>query len=834
MTEAPAPVGTALVRLALRFFRRDLRSPQFIVIGLAVLVAVASITAVGSFTSRVRLALDEQSHVMLAADLAVQSSEALPAALIAQASAAGLEHSQFLGMRTMLSAGENLQLAELKAVEAGYPLRGSLVVRDTEGGPDYSTKDIPQAGEAWVDARLPRLLGIKPGDRFTIGSATFRLGRILVLEPDRAGEFFTIAPRVMINRADVPTTGLIAPGSRVQYALLVAGQRDAVERFRKGISLDPHARMVSPSDARPEIRAALTHAEQFLSLAALTTTTLAGIAILLAARSYAAERVDTVALLRTFGANRTQILALVLGELLLLALSASAIGTTLGFSLQEVLAQVLRDWTATALPPPPLAGALRGFGSGVVAVAGFALAPLLALRHVPPARILRQDLAGPGVGQLGTAVYALGAIALLAPWDRGDWRLTGWAIVGFAGVLVMLTLAGFLMVTVLGALRAQAGIAWRAGLANLVRRRHQSVWQISALGLGIMALLLLGVLRTDLMVRWQQTLPASTPDQFLVNIQPDQADALQAFLHGKGLAAPTLYPMVRGRLLSIAGRKISPDDYEDPRAKRLVDREFNLSWGDELKSDNRIVAGKFWQPGATPAYSVEVELAKRLRIELGDSLRFSIADQAVEAKVTSLREVAWDSMRVNFFVLAPSGFLSTQPATFITSFKLPAGEPEMLRELVAKFPNVTVIDVGALLTQVRQIMARVVDAVQFVFLFTLCAGVVVLVAALQATQGERLYDAVLMKTLGAPRRLIATAVGVEFAALGLCAGLTGGLGAWAAGWLIARKVLHIAYEFQPLLVASGVLAGLVAIVVVGVYAVNRALNEPVTSALRKL
>jgi putative ABC transport system permease protein len=481
-----------------------------------------------------------------------------------------------------------------------------------------------------------------------------------------------------------------------------------------------------------------------------------------------------------------------------------------------------------------MASATRGFISGVIAVAGFGLAPLLALRHVPPARILRQDLAGPGVNPVTTAVYALGAIALLAPWDSGDWHLTGWAILGFTGVLVALTLIGTGLVSLLSALRGQAGIAWRAGLANLARRRQQSIWQIAALGLGIMALLLLGVLRSDLMVRWQETLPASTPDQFLINIQPGQVEALRAFMHERKLDTPELYPMVRGRLLSINGKHVGPEDYEDPRAKRLVDREFNLSSSDALKSDNRVVAGEFWRPASPPQFSVEIELAHRLRIDLGDSLRFSIADQEVEAKVTSLREVSWDSMRVNFFVLAPPAMLSTQPATFITSFRLPHADGSLLRELVAAFPNITVIDVGALLTQVRQIMARVVDAVQFVFLFTLAAGVIVLVAALQATQAERLYDAILMKMLGAPRRLIATAVAVEFAALGLCAGLTGGLGAWAAGWLIAHQVLHIAYEFQPALVASGVLTGLVIIVAVGVYAVLRALREPVSSALRRL
>ncbi|MSQ68805.1 MAG: FtsX-like permease family protein [Gammaproteobacteria bacterium] len=837
MREVKGPAGSpalATLWLAGRFFRRDIRSAQFLVIGLAVVIAVASITAVSTFTARVRGALDEQSHALLAADLAVVSSEALAPKLTELARAGGLRTARFLTLRTMLSAGENLQLGELKAVDAGYPLRGSLIVRDTVDGVDHVATALPAPGEVWVDARLPGLLGVTLGAKIGIGEASFTLTRLLLLEPDRAGEFFALAPRVLINLESLPATRLIAPGSRVQHSLLLAGPRAALAAFRSTAPLDRHARFLSPADARPEIRAALTHAEQFLGLAALTATTLAGIAILLAARSYAGERLDTVALLRTFGASRRQVLLLVIGELVLLALTASALGAGLGYGAQNILAAALRGWTQGVLPPPGWAGVARGFMAGVIAVAGFGLAPLVALRQVPPARILRQDTQVPGTRPLVSGVYALVALVLLAPWDSGDWRLTAWALLGFGGVLCLLAGAGLGLVTLLGALRGQAGIAWRSGLANLARRRHQSVWQITALGLGIMALLLLGLLRSDLLLRWQETLPASTPDQFLVNIQPAQVAALQAFFTTHQLPETALYPMVRGRLVAIAGRPVGPDTYPDPRAKRLVDREFNLSWSHAVRADNRIVAGSFWGAAAGPQFSVEVELAKRLGIKLGDKLRFSIADQEVEASVTSLREVAWDSMQVNFFVVSPVSLLGHQPTTFITSFRLPPDHPTLLRELVGVFPNITVIDVGALLAQVRNIMARVADAVQFVFLFTLAAGVIVLVAALRATQADRIYDAVILKTLGAPRRLIASAVAIEFAAVGLCAGLVGGVGAGFGGWLIARQVLHIEYVVQPAVIGWGILAGLAAIVAVGLYAVLGALREPVSTALRKL
>lgn len=831
----PAPVRPRLpLRLALRFFRRDLRSAHFVVIGIAVLIAVASTTSVGTFTGRVRAALAEQSHALLAADLALQATEPIAPALGLQARAAGLVTSEFAALRTMLGSGDALQLAELKAVSQGYPLRGNLQVRTSEHGQDQAAQGIPAPGEAWVEPRLLPLLRLKLGDTLQIGASEFRLTRLLVLEPDRAGEFFAIAPRVLINLADVPRTGLIAPGSRVQYALLFAGEAEALARFRAQASPGPHARFVSPADARPEIRSALTHAEQFLGLAALTATALAGIAILLAARSFAQSRFDLVALLRTCGANRAEITALVVGELLLLAVLAAGFGALLGLGFQAVLSNLLHDWTQTTLPPASWTGVARGFLAGLVAVGGFALAPLLRLRLVPPARILRQDLDVPGAGGRGALVNGAVAVALLAPWDSGDWRLTAWALAGFLGVLALLAGTGFGLVKGLGALRGRTGLTWRAGLANLARRPQESVWQISALGLGIMALLLLTVLRSDLLARWRDTLPPATPDQFLINIQPAQVAALAEFLRERGVEHALLYPMVRGRLVKIGEREVNADSYADPSARRLVDREFNLSWADELKDDNRVTAGQFWQPGAAPQFSVETDLARRLGIRLGDRLTFSVAGQEASATVTSLRAVAWDSMQVNFFVLSPPSLLAELPATYITSFHLPASEKTLLRELVHAFPNVTVIDVGSMLTQVRSIITRVSAAVQFVFLFTLAAGLVVLVAALKASEAVRLRDAVILKTLGAPRAIVARIAATEFIALGLVAGLVGGLGAAGAGWLIAARVLHIPFNPVPAALLTGMMIGVLAILGVGLHAVLGVWREPVANALRRL
>jgi len=832
ITTAPSIVTT--LRVAGRLCRRDLRSAPCIVIVLAALVAVAAITAVGAFTDRVRLALEAQSSALLAGDLALLSSEPLPASARSAAHDAGLATTEILAMRSVVAHGADLQLVELKAVGDGYPLRGELRIGDTAFGPGRRADGIPPLGEVWVEARLLSRLGLSLGAEIAIGDARLRASKLVLLEPDRAGSFFAIAPRVLMNLADLPQTGLIAPGSRVQHGLLVAGEHEALARFRHAVEPGPHARWQTPGDARPEIRAAMTHANQFLGLATLVTTTLSGVAILLAARSFARARFDGIALLRTLGTTRRQLAWLLLTEFVVLGMLAAALGTAAGYALQFLLAHVLEDWTQGALPLPSWRPALHGLVGGVVAVAGFALAPLLELRNVPPLRILRADVEPPPTRGASTALYATLALGLLAPWGSGDWRLTAWALAGFAATLGALAGAGHGLVALVARFRRYTGVASRAGLANLVRRRRHSVWQIVALGLGVLALLLLGVLRGDLLTEWRATLPSDAPDQFLINIQPDETAPLAGFLATRGFPDPQIYPMYRGRLLAIADRPVDVDAYADPRARRLADREFNLSTATDLKSDNRVVAGAFWDDDDAPQFSVEVDIARTLGIRLGDTLRFGIADREVEARVTSLREVDWDTMQANFFVLAPPALLADQPATYITSFRLPAGDTTLLPEIVARFPSVTIIDVGALLAQVRTIMHRATGAVEFVFMFTLAAGLVVLFAALQATQAERLYDATLMKTLGASRRLVAQAIAVEFTALGLCAGVVGAAGAWITGWLVATHVMGVNYTFDPALLITGILIGVCGIVGVGVYAIVRALREPVSTLLRRI
>ncbi len=817
----------------LRAFRRDIGDRHFAVIGAAIVIAVASVTAVDMFTDRVRSALTRQSSALLAADLAVISNYPLPAAYDEYAATLELKSTRTLSMRSIVAVGDKLQLTELKAVSVGYPLRGEILLASKAFAQPHASAEIPTPGTVWVEARLLPLVGIKVGERIRVGAADFVVSKILVLEPDRGGDLFNIAPRVMLNRADIESTALIAPGSRVRYSLLVAGEQKAVDRYAAGLALRPGDRMLSPKTARPEIRNALNRAEQYLGLAAFTTIVLAGVAIALAARSFGSRHKDTVALLRTLGATRHYVLAYFLVEILLLGILTAMIGALLGTACQEVIALSMSGWTQTELPPPTAATALRAALTALIALTGFALPPLMNLRNVPPLRVLRSDADAKPNSKSTVVVYAVAASAFIAPWRDGNWVVTLWSLLGLVICLAALVLATSVTTRLIARLRGRRSLLWRFGVANVVRRGALTAVQIAALGLGLMALLVLGIVRNDLLDNWVESLPPDAPNQFLINIQRRDVAELEYFFEVRGLAHPAFYPMVRGRLTAINETAITPETYVDPDARQLAEREFNLSWSDELKPHNRIVAGRWWdQHTETDQFSVEQGVADTLGMSLGDFLTFRVADREIRGPITNLRAVQWDSMQVNFFVESPTTSLVDSPATFITSFRLDPANYHVLGELVRTFPSVTVIDVAALVDHVRAIMDRSASAIEFVFLFTLVAGILVLVATVQATQDERVFESALLKTLGASRLLTMRIMSAEFLAIGCIAGAIAGGAALFAGWLIATRVLEIEYVPDPSVILVGLAGGVAGVSLVGSIAVYNALRRPAAIVLR--
>lgn len=822
--------------LALTTLRRDWRGGELTVLAVALVVAVASVASVGFFTSRIERVMQMQASELMAADLVVTSRAPLPEGYATEAGARGLAVAHTLTFRSVIVVGAATELVELKAVGAGYPLRGTLRTAAAPFAAERAESGGPAPGEVWVETRLLQALGVAVGERVQVGELEVKLGRVLAYEPDRGGEVFAIAPRLMMSLDDVPATGLIAPGSRVSYNLLLAGPRQAVAEYRDWLNgrLVPGTSLQGIEDARPELRTALERASQFLGLAALVSVIVSGVAVAIAARRFALRRWDVAAIMRCLGATQGLVLRIYAFELLFLGLLAGLTGAALGYLAQELLAGVLGQLFAASLPPPGLRPVLPALATGLVVLAGFGLPPVLRLGQVPPLRVLRRDLAPwPGM-PAGLYVAAVAAVAALMLWYAGDARLTAWIVGGSLVTVVLLAGLAWGMVRLLDRLRGRVGVAWRFGLANIARRGGTSVVQTVALGLGIMVLLVLTLVRTELLESWRDSLPADAPNYFLINIQPREVAPLRAFLAERGVTVAGLYPMVRGRLTGINGRAVGPESYADPRARRLAERDFNLSWAEELAIDNRIVAGSWWDEGERAAQlSVENGLAETLGIRMGDRLRFRLAGVDLEAPVTSLRSVEWDSFRPNFFVQFPPGVLDGYPATWITSFHLDEGRGALLTELVRTYPGVTVLDVAALMSRVRQIMDRVVLGVEYVFAFTLLAGLLVLHAAIQATRDERVYEGALLRAMGAGRGVIRAGLLAEFAVLGAMAGTLAAVAASGVGLGLSELLLGLEYRLDPWLWLLGGALGVLGVTSAGYLATRGVLQRPPLEVLRQ-
>lgn len=821
---------------SLHMLRRSLRAGELRVLLLALVVAVASVTSVGFFTDRVRRAMEHQASEMLAADRVLESTQPLRHEWLAAAAAHGLARAETWSFRSVVVAGERLELSEVKAVDAGYPLRGALRIAAAPFGPERTTAAGPPLGRAWLEPRLLQALGLRVGDSLTLGERELTVDAVLAYEPDRGGEMFNIAPRLLMNLADVPATGLIQTGSLVTYRLLLSGPQHGLAGFRAAVQplLGPSDRLIGVRDARPELNTALERAERYLGLAALVSVLLAGVAVAVAANRYARRELDGAAVMRCLGASQGFLTAVFVLQLLWLALGAALLGIALGYAGHALIVHLFGGLLAHELPAPSALPALFGLVTAVVTLAGFALPPVLAIRHIPPLRVLRRDLLP--LPPRARAVYgaALATVGTLLLWQSRDLMLAGLVLTGALLTVGVLALAALGLVALLRGLRHTGGVAWRFGLAALTRRARGTVAQVVAFGIGIMVLLLLTLVRTDLLEQWRARLPAEAPNHFLVNVVPDQVQELGAFFAARGVTAPQLHPMVRGRLVAINEREVSAADYEETRAQRLVRREFNLSWSRELPRGNAVVQGAWWGRDGAGEWSLEQGLAEALGIGIGDRLVFSVAGQRIAGRVSSLRELEWDSFDVNFFVLGPPGMLEAYPASYITSFHLAAQARPMLAELVHAFPNVTVIDVDALMTRVRAIMDRVSHAVEFVFVFTLAAGLAVLFAAVQATREERLQEAAVLRTLGARGAHIRGALLTEFLVLGTLSGLLAAATASALSALLARFVFDFGYNLDAWVWLVGAGGGALGVGVAGLAGTRAVLSQPPLWALRRM
>lgn len=801
------------MKQSLKMLLRDWRAGELRVLAMALVVAVASITSVAFFADRVGSALVRDAHQLLGADLVMVSDHPWQRGVAGEIARRGLQHAESTTFISMVMQGENSQLTGVKAVTENYPLRGRLRIAPAVNAGDGPAQAGPPPGKVWIEERLVTSLAAPVGSRLKLGNATLEVAAILTLEPERGANFFNIAPRLFMNVADVPATGLVQTGSRISYYLYAAGPREgiaALDAWARG-NLERGQRVDNLESGRPEVRVSIDRAQRFLGLTALLAAILAGVAIALGTRRFVERHLDSCAVMRCLGVTQGRLLSLFGLEFLLLGVFSCAIGVAIGFVAQYFIAEILGELLRADLPAPSALPAAQGFLVGLVLLLGFSLPPLVQLKNVPAVRVIRRE-SGPAKG--GTvAVYLAGLASLsgLLIWQAGDIRL-GVTVVGGFGVAVTLFAAvawlglRFLSGSFFSRKIGKQNIALRYGLANLRRHARGNAIQVASLALGLTAVLLLTFTRNDLVNAWRRSAPPDAPNRFLLGVQPDQLAEVKAFFADKKIAPPELNPMVRGRLTEVNGRKVSEDDFTEERARRLVEREFNLSYFVQPPAHNTLVAGQ-WFAQDSKEVSVEEGIARTLGWKMGDELTFTVGGESFSARISSIRKLRWDSMKVNFFVIGPPSLIGRFPSSYISAFRLEPGSEALMNELTVRFPNLTVVDVGAALKQAQDIIDQVISAVQVVFMFALGAGLLVLYSALVATEDERRREAAVMRVYGASRAQVTGSQRVEFLAMGLLAGILATAGAAAIGQLLARQVFELDLPPSAGLWIFGPLAG---------------------------
>ena len=824
------------LRFALSGLWRELRAGELVVLLVALVIAVGSMTAIGFLTDRIARAVALQATEVLAADLRVSSGRELDPVWLERAEAAGLRTAELIGFPSVVFAGEARSLANPLAVTDGYPLRGELRVAAQLFAPPEVTRTVPAPGTAYADAALLARLGINTGDTIEVGRLTLSVAKVLVYRPDQAAGFSGLAPTLLMNRADLPASGLLVAGSRARYNQLYAGAESVVADFAATLRAEDLAgvRVEDQAESGSQLGIAIDRAGRFLSLASLISLILAAVAVAMSARRYADRRLDSAALMKTFGAPQSFVLQVGLAHLLAVGAVACVLGVGVGYAAERALSAALSGWLRGDLPAAGWSPVLPGVATALVLLVGFGLPALLRLGDTPPLRVLRHDLAPPAPAIWLTYGLAVLSLGLIVAWAVPQPDLLAIILGGTVVTMAVLMLAGRLLVAMLGQLRGQVGVSWRYGLANIARRGGDSAVQVVAFGLGLMVLLLLTLVRNDLIDSWSASVPDNAPNQFLINIQPDERDSVRAVFEDAGLGPVTFVPLVRGRIDAVNDVPAAEWQSQRTEGRGRVGREMNLSWTRRLDSSNTVTAGAFWPENfdGAPQVSIDEDVAADMGLTLGDTLSFDFAGESRVATVTSFRRIDWDSFRPNFFMVLSPGGMSGLPQTYITSLYIPEGNNAQLLKLVRQHPSVTVIDIDAALAQVRGIIAKATLAVQYVFLFTLAAGVVVLFAAVQSTLDQRRYESALLRTFGASQRTVLAGIWAEFSALGLLAGVCAATGATVIGMLAARTLFDLPIAFNPVLWVAGTLGGLLLVGFSGTVAAQGAARVPPVRVLR--
>lgn len=825
----------------LRLAWRDWRGGELGLLVIALMVAVGTVTAVSLFVDRLHQALLKESATFLAADRYIGSSAEIPDEFREAAKALGLDTADTLSFPSMVFTAEDKNsLVSVKAVGPGYPLRGVLRVTDVPFTKPTATTELPEPGEVWLDGRLFPSLGVALGDQVEVGYARLTISKVLTSEPDRGGSMYDLGPRLLMRIEDVPATQVVQPGSRLSYRLLLRGENGPLDALKEQLALDedPNFWWRGIKESSPTIGSALNRAESFLLLGGLLGVLLAGVAVALSAHRYARRHYDHVGVLKTLGATPNQILYSYVGLLVAVGGIAVILGLLVGSGLHMGIVLLLQSLIPVELPMPSTRPFLLGAVTGLICAIAFALPPLLHLRNISPMRVIRRDVGAAPPSQIASYGAAVAGSLGLLIWYSGSIELTAWTLLGTLGALLLFGALATLLLRGGRVVGMQAGSGLRLALAGLQRRRKENTAQILIFGLAIMLLLILLLLRTALLDEWRNQVPENAPNHFALNIAPHDVDEIGALLAENSREQGGLFPMIRGRITAVNG--IDAKDWEAEHRSEMEDGPRlssgrNLTWAADMPEDNTLVAGDWWTADDTrPMVSLEDDYAYDLGLSIGDVLSFDIGGEALEVEVVNLRRLDWESMRPNFFIIFSPGALENFPATWMTSFYLERENKQFLNELLSRFPTITVIEVDAIIAQVQSIIARVTQAVELVLGLVLASGCLVLVASIHASRDARMSEHALIRTLGGTRKLIASSLTAEFAALGLFAGVVAVVGAEVTVLILQTQVFELKAAVHPWLWIAGPLIGAILILLVGILGTRQLIAAPPITVLRGL
>lgn len=822
--------------LALRLVLRDWRSGELRILVAALTIAVAAVTAISLLGDRLTRTMSLQAAQFLGADLSVRGYDEPSSEWGEYAAGLGLKSSRVAEFSSVLVNGENILLVAVKAVAEGYPLRGEVKTTLTDLNDAVATPGIPESGETWVESRILSSLGLNIGSELVVGEKPLRITKILTEMPDRRGDIYGLSPTILINDGDVAATRVVQPGSRVNYLSLYAGEEQAVRVFKSWLKPQLHAgqKISDVHEDRPELGNAIVRAERYLGLASIAVVLIAGVAIAMSARRYSERHYDLTALLKCLGASRSLVLRLYLGQFLVIGMIGSFLGCALGYFLQEAMVVALGSLLPAKVITPSLFSLLLGMATGMLILFGFCLPPVLRLGRMAPLRVLRRDMEPfPSSALL---VYGLSAGVLSSILWRftHDFEMTLIFLGGGGLVLALFAAVGFSLLGLARHLVPRVPLAARFGLRNLVRHPRLGISQILAFTITLTAMLVSLMVRNELIQEWQRQLPSEAPNHFALNLFDSDLESFRELLVREQIPVNEIYPVVRGRLLAVDGKDVFEIMKTNPRVEGAVNRELSLTWSNAVPPGNRIVQGQWWQPEKPLEVSVEQGLAGNLGVKPGSTLLFDIGGQRLTVNVGSTRMVRWDSMQPNFFMIFPPGILNAYPHSWLTSFYLEPAHKAALARLAKVFPNVTILEVDRLLEQFQTIIKQLTRTVEFVLYLALLAGFTVLFSSVRATLDERIHENVLLRTMGASRKLLGVSQWVEFFALGFLSGILAAAIAELISWGMFARIFDIEYQLHwKNWLATPVVGGLL-VGIVGYLNIRRAVNQSPVRVLREL